>query len=280
MTIIVDRLTKGIVTILINRPYKRNALDLLTFKSLLKELSNFESDDEARIAIIGGVGGNFCAGYDLNEIINRSNGLPNISKINQMLLPLEPRLSKRKITIAAIEGYAAGLGYELALRCDFRVADRDSKMGFLNRRFGIPIMNGGSVILPELVGRSIAMDLIATGKALPASEALNFGNINYLSDIGCSMGKALSFARCLIKFEELPMFLDLEGFYNHKKGNYATKMHDSMTEKLQSERQRALNFLEHCGPRECVAKFLDGYLCRHGNFDLGNSTKPEADVSL
>lgn len=273
MTVIIERLGKGIISILINRPSKRNALDLQTFKAFFKALANFESDEESKIAIIGGVGGNFCAGYDLNDIINRNNGMPDMEMIDQMLMPLQTRLSNKKITIAAIEGYTAGLGYELSLRCNFRIADRDSKMGFMNRRFGIPIMNGGTVILPLLVGQSRALEIIATGKAQLASEAIEYGHINYLCDIGCSLGRALNLARSLAKFESEPMLLDIVEFMDGKS-------HKDTLEKLRKERQRALDFLRNCGPRRCAIEFLDGKLCRHGNFDLGNSTRPEANVSL
>lgn len=276
MSIIVEKISKTIVSILINRPSKRNSINYVTFKSLLGAIEEFESDNEAKVAIIAGAEGNFCAGYDLNEIIDVQTGLPNTNLVRKILLPLGNRLSNRKITIAAIEGHAAGFGYELALKCDFRVADKDSRMGFMNRRFGIPIMNGGSVILPRLVGNSRAMELIATGKAQLADEALNCGVINYISDVGCAQGRSLTLARCLTKFEQESLISDLKAFSM----NAPVKVDKEVMRLLQEERERALAFLEKCGPRDVARKFIQGELCRHGSYDLGNLMKPKAEVSL
>lgn len=241
-------------------------------KQLRQFLDKFEQDSETDVAILAGLGGNFCAGYDLNEVVDRSSGRPILENIKAGLLPLGARLSDKKITIAAIEGHAAGLGYELALRCHFRVAERDSRMGFMNRRFGFPILNGGSVILPQLIGHSRAMDLIATGRAQLAPEALDFGLITHIADIGCSIGRATSLARCLSKFYQPALVHDLSSvFRSHD---------DKILEKLQQERISSLAYLETCQPLESAVSFLEGKLGRNGIFDMGNSLEPNPEVTL
>lgn len=271
MSILVERTARNVVTILINRPDRRNALNLTLIKSLRNALDEFEHDDKSNVAILGGLGGNFCSGLDLTEVIDPDTGLPNVKHVEEMLWPTGSRLSKKKITIAAIEGYAAGFGYELALKCDFRVAESDARLGFLNRRFGIPIMNGGTVILPKLVGKGRAMELIATGKAQLASEAQDYGVLSYISDVGCSLGRSLSLARSLAKFNQAALLLDL-------KANVSSERHE--LESLRQERERALNYLRNCGPMETAVRFLRGELCRHGKFNLDNNVSSDVDVTV
>lgn len=270
MTIIFDRVARHVCTIFINRPAKRNALNLDTIKKLKLALTKFEEDDDFHVAIIGGVGGTFCAGYDVNELIEPETGMPNIQQIEQMLWPIGYKLSNKKITIAAIDGHAAGFGYELALKCDFRVGERDSRMGFMNRRFGIPIMNGGTVILPQLIGLSRAKELVATGKAQPADEALQHGLLTYISDIGCVLGRSINLARCLAKFHQPALVHDVG----------STMMQYNDTRLLVAEQTKSLEYLKSCGPLKSAAKFLRGEMARHGNFDMGNLTEPDPEVTL
>lgn len=271
-SVIFEPVARNICTILINRPAKRNALNIETIKKLRSALQKFEDDDNFCVAIIGGTGGNFCAGYDLNEIVDSRTGMPNMQNVDRMLWPLGTKLSSRKLTIAAIEGHAAGFGFELALKCHFRVADRDSRLGFLNRRFGVPILNGGTVILPKLIGLAKAMDLVATGKAQPAPEALQFGIITHISDIGCAFGRSLNLARNLSKFKQESLLHDLKQLMDQDS--------EKEIELLKKERANSLQFLEKCGLLEVVSKFIEGELCRHGNTDLGNLIKPMSEVTL
>lgn len=272
MLIKFEKLTRNICSILINRPLKRNALNLDTIKELNLALQRFDNDNSLYVAILGGVGGNFSSGYDLNEMIDLKTAMPKIEHIQQMLWPIGTRLSDKKITIAAIEGHAAGFGYELALKCDFRVAERDSRMGFMNRRFGIPIMNGGTVLLPKLVGYGNAKELIATGKAQLAPEALEKGVINYISDVGCAIGRSLNLARCLAKFDQEAMLHDVKSLSSI---NYNNDI-----ELMKLERKKSICYLQKCQPLEMVRKFLLGELGRHGSFDMGNLMQPEPEVTL
>lgn len=272
MSILFDKVARYTCNILINRPSKRNALNLDAIKSFQEAIRRFEEDDSLRIAIIGGVGGNFSSGYDLNEIVNPETLMPNMNQIQQMLWPLQPRLSMKKITIAAIEGHAAGFGWELALKCHFRVGDKDSRMGFMNRRFSIPIMNGGTVILPQLTGQARATELVTTGKAQLAPEALQYGLLNYVSDIGCALGRSLNLARCLGKFDQSALLHDLNSLILPNESKEL--------ELLSLERKNSIEYLKKCAPLDMVGKFLDGQLCRHGSFDMGNLMKPEPEVTL
>lgn len=271
-SVIFEKLTKNICSILINRPYKRNAINLDAVNNLKSAFTRFEEDKDLQIAILSGTGGNFCSGYDLNEFVNSREDLrPNLERINQLLWPIDVKLSRDKIMIAAIEGHAAGFGYELALKCDFRIADNDSRMGFMNRRLGIPIMNGGSVLLPKLIGYSRAKELIATGKAQLAMEALTYGCLTYVSSIGCSMGRALNLARCLAKFDQNSLRHDLS----------LLSLENNKTEQLlRAERDRSLKYLEECSKLDAVGSFLSGQLYRHGNYDMGNMLPPEPEVTL
>jgi len=273
MSIIIEKVARNVCRILINRPAKRNALNLELIKRLQAAIEEYEQDSRYSVAILCGVGGNFCAGYDVAEIVDRESGMPKLHMIEQALWPLGTNLSNKKIVIACIEGHAAGLGYELALKCDFRVGERDARMGFLNRRFGIPIMNGGTVLLPQLIGQARAFDIVATGRAQLGYEALDYGILNHIADVGCAMGKALSLSRNLAKFRNDCLMNDL----NHIKLERENK---SVMDSLRKEREDSLSFLRSCGPLEVAKKFLDGELCRHGGTDLGNNIASTTEVTL
>lgn len=272
MSVFLEKISKNICRVVINRPEKRNALNLSMIKDLRSRLEEYEENPELHVAILAGSGGNFCAGYDLNEIVDIQTARPKVEQIERLLWPLESRLSKHKITIAAIEGHAAGFGYELALKCDYRVADKAARMGFMNRRFGMPIMNGGTVALPKLVGLSRAMDLIGTGKAQLAHESLQYGLLVHVADIGCAQGKCLNLARCLAKFPQKPLLLDLCSAHSSEL--------DRDIELMRKERERSLEYLRQCEPMDTAVAFLRGKLCRHGNFDLGNTMETIIQVTL
>lgn len=273
MSVIFEQSSKFICRILLNNPAKRNAIDKGILRQLGQALLKFNRDDNLQVAILGGIQGNFCSGYDLNSIVDKVTGEPRLDEIEELLWPLGTRLSDQKITIAAIEGHAVGFGYELALKCDFRVADKDARMGFLNRRFGIPIMNGGTVILPQLVGLSRAIDLVATGRAQLAQEALQYGILSHVSDIGCCFGRADNLARSLLKFNSHALGNDLNSLYS-------AGAVDNQMELLRGERERSLRYLEQCGPLETAVKFLKGQLCRHGSTDMGTVSLIEPQVTL
>src|SRR5271154_1689595 len=161
-----------ILVVTINRPEKRNAVNLKTAQLLANTFRQFDKDDALDVAVLTGSGGTFCAGADLKEFANRDE--ERISGAGDG--PMGPsRLRLSKPVIAAIEGYAVAGGLELALWCDLRVVARDAVMGVFCRRFGVPLIDLGTVRLPRLIGQSRAMDLILTGRPVSGDEALNIG---------------------------------------------------------------------------------------------------------
>ncbi|WP_270376151.1 crotonase/enoyl-CoA hydratase family protein [Marinicauda sp. Alg238-R41] len=176
-----------VAVITLDRPEARNAVDGPTARALVDAFERFESDDGADIAILTGAGGTFCAGADLKAI-----GTDNMNRVEETgdgpMGPTRMRLSKP--VIAAIEGHAVAGGLELALWCDLRVAAKSAVFGVFCRRFGVPLIDGGTIRLPRLIGQSRAMDMILTGRAVEADEALQIGLANRV----CETGEALSCA--------------------------------------------------------------------------------------
>lgn len=262
--------TNHVRYITLNRPSKRNAVNIEMVQYLKHYLQIFDEDEDASVAVISGRGGNFCSGYDLNELVNIEDGQSNISNLDKMLLPTTGKLSRHKIVIAAMEGYAAGFGFELALRCDIRVAENDAMMGFLNRRFGIPIVNGGTVLLPKLINGSTAMELILTGRALQATEAVQMGLIKQRCDIGCCLGTATNLARSLTKFDQATLVNDKNSTFNaimHPDDN------GELSRKFFEERIKGLDQFTNTLPLDVAVRFLKGDACRHGKFNLQNKVE-------
>ncbi len=169
----------------IDRPERRNAIDSDTAERLFQELTAFESDESARVAVLtGGDGAAFCAGADLRSLpVLRPSG------------PLGPtRLSMSKPVIAAIEGWCVAGGVELAAWCDIRVAARTARFGCLERRWGVPLIDGGTVRLPRIVGLGRAMDLMLTGREFDATEAERIGFVTRLCEPGGSLATAVDVA--------------------------------------------------------------------------------------
>ncbi len=180
--------TSGPVTIVtIDRPEARNAVDGPTAEALAAAFRDFDADDGASVAVLTGSGGTFCAGADLKAIgTERGNRVEDTG--DGPMGPTRMRLSKP--VIAAIEGYAVAGGLELAVWADLRVAAEDAVLGVFCRRWGVPLIDGGTVRLPRLIGESRAMDLVLTGRAVPAAEAHAIGLVNRL----CAPGQALEAA--------------------------------------------------------------------------------------
>jgi len=184
-------------TLTLNRPAARNAIDGATARRLVELFSAFDADISAHVAVLTGAGGHFCAGADLKAL---ASGEPQrVLKVDADMLahgPLGPtRMRLSKPVIAAISGYAVAGGLELALWCDLRVADPTAQLGVFCRRFGVPLVDGGTVRLPRLIGESRALDMILTGRAVAADEALQFGLINRLVPEGQVLIAAQQLAR-------------------------------------------------------------------------------------
>ncbi|EEP72741.1 enoyl-CoA hydratase/isomerase [Micromonospora sp. ATCC 39149] len=166
-----------VTTVILDRPAARNAVDGPTARALADAFRAFEADPAAAVAVLWGAGGTFCAGADLKAI-----GTPSGNRVEPdgdgPMGPTRLRLSKP--VIAAISGHAVAGGLELALWCDLRVAESDAVLGVFCRRWGVPLVDGGTVRLPRLIGESRAMDLILTGRPVPAGEAYTMGLVNRL----------------------------------------------------------------------------------------------------
>jgi enoyl-CoA hydratase len=180
-----------VAVITIERPAARNAVNRATAQALAAAFRRFDTDASSSVAILTGRGGAFCAGFDLKETAAGRRG----HRIESGDGPMGPtRLILSKPVIAAIEGPAVAGGLELALWCDLRVAARDAIFGVYCRRFGVPLMDLGTIRLPQLIGHSRAMDLILTGREVRAQEAFDIGLANRLVPAGTSLAASVELA--------------------------------------------------------------------------------------
>jgi enoyl-CoA hydratase len=182
----------AVTTVTIDRPARRNAVDGATAAALADAFRAFDRDPDASVAVLQGAGGTFCSGADLHAA-----GTPEGNRIAaDGDGPMGPtRLALGKPVIASIAGHAVAGGLELALWCDLRVAESDAVLGVLCRRFGVPLIDGGTVRLPRLIGESRAMDLILTGRAIGAAEAERIGLVNRVVAPGEGLAAATQLAR-------------------------------------------------------------------------------------
>jgi enoyl-CoA hydratase len=186
-------------TVILDRPQVRNAVDGPAAAALASAFAEFEAEDSARVAVLCGAGGTFCAGADLAAI-----GGPDSNRVDPggdgPMGPTRMRLSKP--VIAAISGYAVAGGLELALWCDLRVAEDDAVLGVFCRRWGVPLIDGGTVRLPRLIGLGRALDLILTGRAVPAAEALQMGLVSRVVPHGQARAAAAALAHEIAAFPQ------------------------------------------------------------------------------
>ncbi|MCB5165416.1 crotonase/enoyl-CoA hydratase family protein [Streptomyces bambusae] len=189
-----------VFTVVLDRPEVRNAVDGPTAAALAAAFRAFEADPEAAVAVLWGAGGTFCAGADLKAVGGERGN--RVSEDGDG--PMGPtRMDLNKPVIAAISGHAVAGGLELALWCDLRVAEEDAALGVFCRRWGVPLIDGGTVRLPRLIGESRAMDLILTGRAVPAAEAYGMGLVNRLVPAGRARAAAEALAREIAAFPQL-----------------------------------------------------------------------------
>jgi enoyl-CoA hydratase len=197
-----------VTTITLYRPERRNAVDGPTALALRQAFEAFEADDTARVAVLTGGGGHFCAGADLTALGDPARGIP-LQPGGQGPGPMGPtRMAFSKPVIAAIEGYAVAGGLELALMCDLRVAARGAVFGVFCRRWGVPLIDGGTIRLPRVVGMGRALDLILTGRAVAAAEALAMGLANRVVDDGQALATAQALALQIAGFPQQCMLAD------------------------------------------------------------------------
>jgi enoyl-CoA hydratase len=209
------RIERGdeIWVVTIDRPEVRNAVDRPTARALAEAFRAFDADEQARVAILTGSGEHFCAGADLRAVasgaspgqLGAAGAGPALALDDDMDRdgPMGPtRLDLGKPVIAAVEGYAVAGGIELALWCDLRVASATAIFGVFCRRFGVPLIDGGTIRLPRLIGESRAMDLILTGRAVAAEEALQLGLANRVVAAGAALSSARALAQEIAAFPQ------------------------------------------------------------------------------
>lgn len=201
----------SVTTIVLDRPEVRNAVDRSTAQALADAFRAFDVDEEARVAVLFGDGGTFCAGADLGAFARGKD--TNVLSADGDA-PMGPsRILLSKPIIAAVAGHAVAGGLELALLCDLRVVEEDAIFGVFCRRFGVPLIDGGTVRLPRLVGLSRALDLILTGRAVHAQEALAMGLANRVVPSGTSRQAAETLAAEIARFPQATMRGDRESAY-------------------------------------------------------------------
>lgn len=209
MTVTVER-DGPVTTVVIARPEVRNAVDHATALALRRAFAEFEADAEAAVAVLTGAGGCFCAGYDLKSVA-RGEAPAYDPEGEGLMGPTRMLLSKP--TIAAVEGYAVAGGLELALWCDLRVAAEDATFGVFCRRWGAPLIDGGTVRLPRVVGHGRALDMILTGRPVGGPEALQMGLVNRLTPPGQALAEAQKLAREIARFPQLCLRTDRASAY-------------------------------------------------------------------
>jgi enoyl-CoA hydratase len=200
-------------TVVLDRPQVRNAVDRATATALAAAFRDFDADPDAAVAVLWGAGGTFCAGADLSAI---AGGDPNaLDPDLDTDAPMGPsRLLLHKPVIAAISGHAVAGGLELALWCDLRVVESDAVLGVFCRRWGVPLIDGGTVRLPRIVGLGRALDLILTGRPVAADEALSIGLANRVVEPGEARAAAESLATQIAAFPQECMRSDRHSVYD------------------------------------------------------------------
>nr|WP_210247645.1 crotonase/enoyl-CoA hydratase family protein [Salinarimonas soli] len=187
-----------VTTVILNRPEVRNAVNPQAASELLAAFAAFEADENASVAVLTGAGGHFCAGYDLKTLSGEA--IPYEPEGDGLMGPSRRLLSKP--VIAAVEGYAVAGGLELAIWCDLRVVSQTATFGVFCRRWGVPLIDGGTIRLPRLIGHSRALDMILTGRPVGADEALSFGLANRLAPPGQARAEAEQLAAEIARFPQ------------------------------------------------------------------------------
>ena len=256
MTVLIEK-KECIFTVIINRPEVKNAVDGPTAAALADAFREFEKDDAFSVAVLCGIGNTFCAGADLKVFASLDK-----SRWNRLEPegdgPMGPsRMMLKKPVIAAISGYAVAGGLELALWCDMRVMEETAVLGVFCRRFGVPLIDGGTIRLPRLIGMSHAMDLILTGRPVEAIEAKNMGLANRIVPHGKSREAAEELATQIAKFPQMCMRSDRMSAYE--------QWGKSFDDALMNEFQRGMEPLKKGEALQGATTFTKG-VGKHGEF--------------
>ena len=245
--------TVAIVTI--DRPEVRNAVDGETARELVAAFRRFEAEDERLAAVLTGAAGTFCAGADL-KAVSQGGGNRVPEQGDGPMGPTRMRLDKP--VIAAVEGHAVAGGLELALWCDLRVAARDAVFGVYCRRWGVPLVDGGTVRLPRLIGHSFALDMILTGRPVSGDEALAMGLANRMVEPGRALEHALALAEELGRFPQGCLRSDRRSSYEQ----WGLSLEDA----IDNEFEHGIEVIRSGETREGASRFAAGH-GRHGSFE-------------
>ncbi len=241
----------AVTTVILDRPQARNAIDRATAEALAEAFRSFDADPDAKAAVLWGANGTFCAGADLKRFDNRvrdeGDGPIGVS-----------RLVLGKPVIAAVSGYAVAGGLELAIWCDLRVVEEDAVFGVFCRRWGVPLIDGGTIRLPRLIGLSRALDMILTGRPVKADEALAMGLANRLVPNGQARSAAERLAQEISRLPQECMRNDRRSAYDQ----FALEMDEAIRHEF-ALGQRSLASAQLSGGLE---RFRAGQ-GRHGSFD-------------
>jgi enoyl-CoA hydratase len=242
------------LVVTLDRPERRNAVDGPTAARLHEVFSSFDSDDSLDVGVLTGAGGTFCAGADLKAI---TEGTGN--RIDEDVDAPGPlgctRMELSKPVIAAVEGHAVAGGLELSLWCDLRVAASDATFGVYCRRWGVPLVDGGTIRLPRLIGHSRALDMILTGRGVDGTEAGDWGLANRVTGPGAALEEALALAETLSAFPQLCLRTDRRSSYEQ----WGLPLREALT----NETQLGLVPVRSGETREGAARFAGGE-GRHG----------------
>ncbi len=254
MAVIVEQQDR-ITIVTINRPEVRNAIDGPTAALLAEAFRRFDSDDNSDVAVLTGADGTFCAGADLKAVAGGEGNKVRMDGDGPLGCS---RLLLSKPVIAAVEGHAVAGGIELALWCDLRVAAEDAVFGVYCRRWGVPLVDGGTIRLTRLIGQSHAMDLILTGRGVSGNEAHAMGIANRLAKKGEALNDALELAKNLSRFPQRCLRSDRMSAY--------TQWGRSLEDALMDETRMGLEVIRSGETREGASRFAAG-AGRHGDFD-------------
>ena len=250
-----------VTTVILDRPEVRNAVDRPTAEALADAFVAFERDDNARVAVLWGAGGTFCAGADLKGVAEGRGNRTRPPGEDPLAVdgPMGPtRMLLSKPVIAAVSGYAVAGGLELAVWCDLRVVEEDAVFGVFCRRWGVPLIDGGTIRLPRLIGQSHALDMILTGRPVGAREAEHMGLANRVVPKGEARSAAEALARDIAKMPQLCLKNDRLSAYEQ----FALPMAGA----LANEFRRGMETLSSGEAREGAARFASGK-GRGGSFE-------------
>jgi len=252
---VLTRRDGNVLIVTLNRPEVRNAVDTATASALAEAFESFDRDDSLSVAVLTGGSGTFCAGFDLREVAKGGRRLTE----KETQGPMGPTwMLLSKPVLAAVEGYAVAGGMELALWCDLRIAARDAVFGIFNRRFGVPLIDLGTVRLPRMIGQSHALDLILTGRSVSGDEALRMGVANRLVEPGKALEASVQLAHALAEFPQHGLRGDRMSVYQQ----WSLSQDDARRNEL----RLGMNALNSGEAVSGASRFASG-VGRHGEFD-------------